>query len=93
MATAALRDGDLAAAEAHARGGRDAIRALDMRAYYPHCDAALLQELIWTGNPAAAIPDPQLRQRFLSEVPENVALRGLAGELGAAVDGPLAAPP
>jgi eukaryotic-like serine/threonine-protein kinase len=139
MAIVALRDGDLAAAEAHARGGRETIRALDMRAYYPHADAALLQVLVRTGSPgaaaladealstvdtfgpmgvmevplrlhaararlaagrrqdaaravadalprlarqASAIPDPALRERFLSDVPENAALLGLARELG-----------
>jgi hypothetical protein len=32
---------------------------------------------------AAAIPEPELRERFLSEVPENVALRELAREMEA----------
>jgi eukaryotic-like serine/threonine-protein kinase len=138
MSMAGLRDGDLAAAESHARSGRDTIRSLGMRAYYPHVDAALLQVLVRTGNPeasaladealrivdtlgpmgvmdvplrlhaararlaagrreeagrtvadalarlaeqAAAIPDAALRQRFLTDVPENAALRALGLEL------------
>jgi hypothetical protein len=139
MALATLRQGDVAAAEVHARAGRETLRALGMRSYFPHVDGALLRVLVRKGDPAAgaiadealdtvdtlgplgvldlplrlhalrahlaagrredavrglgralpllarqaaAIPDPELRERFLSAVPENVALLDLSRELG-----------
>jgi hypothetical protein len=56
-----LREGALARAADAARDGRELLRALGQRAFWPHTDRILLEALIRTGDPAAgAIADEAL---------------------------------
>src|SRR5262249_44870213 len=56
-----LRDGSLAAAEAHAREARALVVSLGHRAFWPHIDRVLLEVLIRAGDPSAgALADEAL---------------------------------
>lgn len=54
LALCCLRLGELDAAERHARESRRLVIAIQLKSYFPHSDAALLQVLLAQGNTAAA---------------------------------------